>query len=45
MPPEAAAQHVGWHAFVQWFWQEADKQSQNKDEVVFDYIWHGGGGK
>lgn len=26
MPPGAAAQHIGWHVFVQWFWQEAAKQ-------------------
>lgn len=45
MPPEARAQCIEWHIFVQCFWQEATTESQNKVEVIFNYIWHGGGGK
>lgn len=43
MPSEA--QCIGWHIFVQCFWQEAAIESQNKDEFIFDYMWRGGGGK
>lgn len=32
------------HLF-QYFWQEDAIESQNKDEVIFDYICHDGGGK
>jgi len=45
VPPEAGAQCIVWHIFVQWFWQEAAIESQNKDEVIFNCVWHGGRGK
>lgn len=45
MPPGAGAQCIGWHISVQWFCQEAATESQNKDEVIFNSLWHGGGGK
>lgn len=45
MPPEAGAHCIGWHIFVQCFWQEAATESQKKDEVILYYRWHGGGGK